>query len=160
MNSVPSSMMVKSAAASTSNTLSKPSRRRAETILPSTLEPMGMPKHSPSVTRTEGAGPTMTCLLGSRRAARTSAVESFSASAPVGHTTMHWPQDTQSTSARSRSKAQPMWVWKPRSLGPMTPTDWSWRQADTHRRHRMHLELSRTRWRAVSSGWGSRLSLA
>ena len=47
--------------------------------------------------------------------------------------TRHWPQDTQSDSARSRSKAQPMWVMKPRSLGPMTPIpppiSPSWRRA-------------------------------
>ena len=41
--------------------------------------------------------------------------------APVGHTTMHCPQDTQATSLRFCSKAQPIWVLKPRSLGPMTP---------------------------------------
>ena len=160
MNSVPSSMMVKSAAVSTSNTLSKPRRRRADTILPSTLEPMGIPKHSPRVTRTEGAGPTTTCLLGSWRADSTSAVESCSDRAPVGQDTMHCPQDTQSTSLRSRSKAQPIWVMKPRSLVPMTPTSCSLRQVATHRRHKMHLELSRTRCRAVSSIRGSSSSLA
>ena len=159
-NSVPSSMMVKSAAVSTSNTLSKPRRRRADTILPSTLVPMGISKHSPRVTRTEGAGPTTTYLLGSWRAANTSGMESCSLNAPVGQATRHWPQDTQSASARSRSKAQPMWVMKPRSLGPMTPTDWCFRQAAVQRRHRMHLELSRTRWRADASIWGTIRSLA
>ena len=150
-NSVPSSMMVKSAALSTSKTLSKPRRRRAVTILPSTLVPMGMPKHSPSVTRTEGAGPTTTCLVGSLRASHTLGVSSFSWRAPVGQATMHWPQETQSTSARSRSKAQPMWVAKPRSLGPMTPTSWYFRHTAVQRRHRTHLELSRIRWAAESS---------
>ena len=159
-NSVPSSRMVKSAAVSTSNTLSKPRRRRAVTILPSTLVPMGRPKHSPRVTRMEGAGPTTTCLAGSFRAASTRAVSSFSERAPVGQATMHWPQETQSTSARSRSKAQPMWVWKPRSLGPMTPTSWVLRHTAVHRRQRTHLELSRTRWGAEASIWGGMLSLA
>ena len=71
-----------------------------------------------------GAVCTTTCLVGSFRAASTWAVSSFSVRAPVGQATMHWPQETQSTSARSASKAQAMWVWKPRSLGPMTPTSW------------------------------------
>ena len=48
LSSVPSSMMVTSAAVSTSKTLSKPRRLRAAIILPSTLVPIGMPKHSPS----------------------------------------------------------------------------------------------------------------
>ena len=73
---------------------------------------------------------------------------------------MHWPQDTQSTSARSRSKAQPMWVAKPRPLGPMTPTSWVARHTAVQRRHSTHLELSRTRWGAESSIWGYILSLA
>ena len=55
-----------------------PRDRRAETICPSTLEPTGIPKHSPKVTRTEGAGPTTTCFLGSLMAARTLAVSSRS----------------------------------------------------------------------------------
>ena len=75
---------------------------------------------------------------------------------PVGQTTMHWPQETQATSPRSCSKAQPMWVLKPRSLGPMTPTACHFWQAATHRRQRTHLSLSRNMCLAVSSKscWG------
>ena len=47
MNSVASSIMVISAPKSVSKTLSKPRRRRAATILPSTLVPMGRPNSSP-----------------------------------------------------------------------------------------------------------------
>ena len=144
-NSVPSSRMVKSAAVSTSNTLSKPRRRRAVTILPSTLVPMGRPKHSPRVTRMEGAGPTTTCLWESFGQPHTLAVSSFSERAPVGQATMHWPQETQSHASFSRSRRSHV-VWKPRSLGPMTPTSWVLRHTAVHRRQRTHLELSRTRW--------------
>ena len=144
-------MMVKSAAVSVSNTPSKPRRRSAATILPSTLVPMGMPKHSPKVARTLGAGCTTTCLDGSRSAAHTLAVSSFSVSAPVGHTVMHWPQETQGESPKGASNAQPMCVEKPRSLAPITPTAWLALQAATQRRHRMHLLSSRTICGAESS---------
>ncbi len=155
-SSLASSTMVISAARSVSKTALKPRRRRAETILPLTLVPMGRSKASPRVTRMEGAVWTTTCLWGSERARQTSLVLSFSAMAPVGQTTMHCPQETQATSPRFCSKAQPMWVAKPRSLGPITPTDCHFWQAATHRRQRTHLSLSRNICFAVSSKscWG------
>ena len=52
MSSVPSSMMVRSAPKSVSNTLSKPRRRSAAAILPVTLVPMGRPNSSPKAART------------------------------------------------------------------------------------------------------------
>ena len=121
-NSVASSMIVKSAPVSVSNTLSKPRRRSAATILPSTFVPMGMPKHSPSVARMDGAGCTTTCFDGSFSAAQTLSVSSRSVSAPVGHTVMHCPHDTHGLSPKGASNAQAMCVEKPRSAGPMTPT--------------------------------------
>ena len=63
-----------------------------------------MPKHSPKVARTLGAVCTTTCLDGSRSAAHTLAVSSFSVSAPVGHTAMHWPQETQGESPKGALK--------------------------------------------------------
>ena len=103
------------------------------------------------VARTLGAGCTTTCLDGSRSAAHTLAVSSFSVSAPVGHTVMHWPQETQGESPKGASNAQPMCVEKPRSLAPITPTAWLALQAATQRRHRMHLLSSRTICGAESS---------
>jgi len=64
-NSVPSSMMVKSAVKSVSNTLLKPIFRKAETILPVTRCPVSIPKSSPNATRVAGAVSTTTNLLGS-----------------------------------------------------------------------------------------------
>ena len=150
INSVASSIMVISAPKSVSKTLSKPRRRRAATILPSTLVPMGISKHSPRVARIDGAVWTMTIFSGSLMASRTFWHSSFSCSAPVGQATMHWPQLTQVVSERGRSKAQAIWVSKPRLLGPMTPTCCC-SQAATQRRHRIHLALSRIRWLQDSS---------
>ena len=73
-SSLPSSMMVRSAEKLVSNTLSKPSIRRAVTILPVTTAPASMPNSSPRPTRTEGATWTMTCLEESWMAAVTSLV--------------------------------------------------------------------------------------
>ena len=89
ISSLASSMMVRSAAKSVSNTLSKPSLRSAATILPSQGEPIGRPNSSPIAARTAGAVWTSTTLSGSDSASNTSAVLSFSRSAPVGQTLMH-----------------------------------------------------------------------
>ena len=156
-NSVASSIMVKSAAVSVSNTALKPRRRKAATILPSTLVPMGRPKHSPNVARTLGAVCTTTYFSGSFRAAHTLPVSSFSVRAPVGHTVMHCPQEIQGLSPSLASKAHAMCVWNPRSVGPMTPTAWFSRQTATQRRHRIHLLLSRIMCGAdASSAYRSR----
>ena len=135
-------MMVMSAAKSVSNTPSKPSRRSAATILPCTLVPMGRPNSSPRAARTLGAVCTMTWRVGSPRAAHTLSVSSRSTSAPVGQTLMHWPQPMQVESTSLPSKAQAMWVLKPRSTTLMTPTPWFSAQVEMQRRQMMHLELS------------------
>ena len=66
-NSVPSSMMVKSAAKSVSNTLAKPSLRKAATIFPVTEVPAGRANSSPKAARTAGAVCTITVLSGSAK---------------------------------------------------------------------------------------------
>ena len=143
--------MVRSALKSVSNTLSKPRRRRDAAILPSTLVPIGRPKASPRAARTAGAVCTSTCLEGSASAANTSSVKSFSRNAPVGHTAIHWPQDTQLVSPKPISNAEPMLVTKPRSLAPITPIPCTFAQTATQRRQRIHLLLSRIMWAAESS---------
>ena len=146
-------MIVTSAAVSTSKILSKPRRRSAAASLPSTLVPIGIPKHSPSWARTLGAGPTTTVLVGSFSAAHTFGVSSRSVRAAVGHTAVHWPQATQAVLESGISKAQAIWVSKPRSQVSITPACWFLRQTATQRRHRMHLELSRTRCGIEASVW-------
>ena len=64
-NSVPSSIIVTSAAKSVSKTASKPNFFKAFVILPVTCVPTGKPKVSPKATRTEGAVLIITCFLGS-----------------------------------------------------------------------------------------------
>ena len=96
------------------------------------------------VARTLGAGCTTTCLDGSRSAAHTLAVSSFSWRAPVGQATMHWPQLTQPTSPSFWSKAGSIRVLKPRPTVPMTPIFCTLPQAAMQRRHWMHLFGSRS----------------
>ena len=151
MSSCDSSIIVRSAAMSVSYTPANPRCLRAVTILPLTLVPTGIPNASPRVTLMDGAVATITCLLGSARACHTLSVSSFSAMAPVGQTTMHWPHDTQSVLPRSSSNAQPTWVLKPLSFTPITPTLCSLLQAATHLLHRMHLLSSLYMWIAESS---------
>ena len=136
--------MVRSAATSVSNTFLKPRRRSAAAILPVTEVPIGMPNSSPSAARTAGAGCTTTYFSGSDSASKTSAVSSFSVSAPVGHTAMHWPQLMQPVSARPMFQAGRICVLKPRFTGPMTPTDCTLLQTATQRRHSTHFALLRT----------------
>ena len=105
MSSLPSSIMVRSAVKLVSNTLSKPSIRRAVVIWPVTMAPGSKPNSSPRATRTEGATWTMTCLELSWMARHTGAVESSSTMAPTGQAREHWPHSTQSVSPMGRSKA-------------------------------------------------------
>ena len=64
-------MIVRSAAKSVSNTLSKPSMRSAATIFPVLMEPGSSPKDSPMATRTAGAVWTTTVFPGSFSARQT-----------------------------------------------------------------------------------------
>ena len=91
-NSVPSSIMVRSAAKSVSNTYLKPSWRSAAAIFPVTKVPGSSPNSSPKAARTEGAVCTTTVLVGSLNARSTWLVWSTSVKAPVGHTETHCPQ--------------------------------------------------------------------
>ena len=143
-SSVASSMMVRSAPKSVSNTLSKPRRRSACVILPVTRVPMGRPNSSPSATRTAGAGCTTTNFSGSESASQTLSVSSRSRSAPTGQALMHWPQNTQSVSSMVFPNAGAITVLKPRFTAPIAPIFCTLRQTATQRRHRMHLFGSRT----------------
>ncbi len=144
MNSLPSSRMVRSAVKSVSNTLSKPIRRRAATILPVTMLPDFMPRASPRATRTAGAVCTTTCFFGSLIACQTTSVSSFSTIAPVGQTVAHWPQYVQGASSRPVMKAGATVVPKPRLTKLYTCTPWRSLQARMQRPQRMHLFWSRT----------------
>jgi len=112
--------------------------------LPVTEVPIGIPNSSPSAARTAGAGCTTTCFFGSASAANTLSVSSFSVSAPVGHTAMHWPQLMQAVSESGSPHAHEICVWKPRLTGPMTPTFCTFWQTAVQRRQRMHFALLRT----------------
>ena len=87
-----SSIIVKSAAKSVSNTLSKPNFLNAATILPVTDVPGTNPNSSPNAALTAGAVWTITVFVGSANFDRTSHVASLSTNAPVGHTATHCPQ--------------------------------------------------------------------
>ena len=122
-NSVASSIMVKSAAVSVSNTSSKPRRRRAATILPSTLVPMGRPKHSPKVARTLGAVCTTTCFVGVVQGSpHLAGVVLLGQGAGGAHGDALPAGDAGALAQLAPQRRSAMCVWKPRSLAPMTPT--------------------------------------
>ncbi len=121
-SSVPSSIMVRSAAKSVSKTLSKPRRLRPSTSSPTKGVPGSRPNSSPMVVRIAGATCTTTCLSGSARARHTLAVLSFSDKAPVGQTSTHWPQRAQATSPSSSPKAGQTLESKPLPATPKAET--------------------------------------
>ena len=88
-SSVPSSIIVRSAAVLVSKILSAPSLLIAVTILPVGREPIGIPNASPIEKRTAGAVWNITYLSGSAIAFHTSSISLFSVSAPVGQTAIH-----------------------------------------------------------------------
>jgi len=75
--------------------------------------------------------------------------------APTGQTAAHWPHCTQVTPSRSLANAGPITVAKPRPCGNSAPMPCTWLQTVTHRRHLMHLELSRTSPGVLSSRLGA-----
>ena len=145
-NSVASSMMVRSAAKSVSNTPSKPSRRRAADHLALHIGADGQAEHlaqGGADSRARSAPPR--CLDGSR-----------SGSQHLGRCCLsrrgrRWDR-RRCTGRRRRRWSRPgpcqrrsrCAVAKPRSLAPMTPTSCSLAQTAVQRRHRIHLLLSRT----------------
>ncbi len=143
-SSLPSSIIVRSAVKSVSNTLSKPRRLRPATIFLVTRLPAGIPNSSPIAARTAGAVCTTTNLSGSLIASQTRSIWLFSRSAPTGQMLIHCPQATQATSPRFFLAAGATTVSKPRSTGNSWPTLWTSRQTVTHLRQRMHLLESRT----------------
>ena len=89
----PSSIMVRSAPKSVSNTLSKPRRCSAVAILPVTARAHRHAEFLAQRGAHGGCGLHDYVLRRDRcMASHTLAVSSFSVSAPVGHTSMHWPQ--------------------------------------------------------------------
>ena len=100
-SSVPSSMMVRSAAKSVSKTCLKPMRRRAAASLPVTLAPGASPKNSPRETRMAGAAWATRTFLPSCMVPMTRSMSETSCSAPIGQASTHWPQFTQEVSLRS-----------------------------------------------------------
>ena len=142
-SSVPSSIMVRSAAKLVSYTLWKPSLLRAATILPVTGVPMGIPNSSPNAARTAGAVCTITCLP-ALKASSTLSISDFSINAPVGHTVTHCPHSMQGDFAMERFSAGATMVRKPRFSKPSMLMPWALAQRAMQRPHRMHLEVSRT----------------
>ncbi len=57
----------------------------------SLLVPGAIPKTSPSVTRTAGAKATTVLISGLLNQESAVSIWSFSAKAPTGHTSVHWP---------------------------------------------------------------------
>ena len=141
-SSVPSSIIVRSAAKSVSNTLSKPRVRNAETILPVTRVPGSIPNSSPRAARTAGAVCTITVFVGSERALITFPVSSNGVRAPVGHTATHCPQNVHGESIRSCSKAGATTDMNPRLIALSAPTDCTVLQIVSQRRHIIHLSIS------------------
>ena len=88
-SSEPSSIMVRSAEKSVSNTYSKPTRRSAQARRSTVASSRGMPSSSPQALRTAGAICTSTILSGSAMASNTVSVSSRSRRAPVGQCVMH-----------------------------------------------------------------------
>ncbi len=142
-SSVPSSMIVRSAAKSVSKTCLNPTRRRAAATRPVTFAPGSMPKKSPSDTRMAGAAWATTNFFFSCSTCITRSTTRTSCSAPVGHASVHWPQLTQVVSLRSISNGGSTMVSKPRRVKSMAATVCTSSQMRTHRPQRMHLSGSR-----------------
>ena len=122
INSWASSIMVKSAPKLVSNTLSKPMRRRSCRHLSlhircrwdSRTPRQDLPGQREPSARSHAYSDHG--WLPAHRRYRT-----FHTERPVGHTAIHWPQDTQEVSPRPISKAEPILVAKPLWFGPITP---------------------------------------
>ena len=150
-NSEASSIIVRSAPKSVSNTLSKPRPRNAATILPVTSVPGSSPNSSPSAALTEGAVWTMTVFSGSPKALTTSHVASFSTKAPVGQTAAHCPQYVHTESLRFISIAVAITDSNPLFIADNTPTVCTSLHIVSQRRHIIHLSISRIRDFEISS---------
>ena len=96
-SSVPSSMIVRSAPKLVSNTYWNPRAFAQATIFPVVISPGSRPKFSPKATRVAGAV-CSTITLPAFMAAFTRGMWLCSVMAPVGQTTLHWPQLMHSVS--------------------------------------------------------------
>ena len=90
-------MIVMSAPKFVSNTYWKPSAFAHAIILPVVISPGSRPKFSPNATRVAGAV-CITITLPAFIACFTRGMWLCSTMAPVGHTTLHWPQLMHSVS--------------------------------------------------------------
>lgn len=93
----------------------------------------------------------------SSRAFQTGPMASVSVRAPVGQTDTHWPHMAQAVELRGRPMAGEITVSKPRFWALMAPTSWTWLHTVTHRRHRMHLAVSRV-MEGDTSTWAGPIS--
>jgi len=150
-NSVPSSMIVRSAVKLVSKMSSKPSVSSAIASWPVTREPGSRPNSSPMATRMAGATCATQRLVLSLIAFQTISMWLVALSAPTGHTTVHWPQNTQLTVPIGKSIAGPITVLKPRFCAFKTPVPCTWLQTVTQRRHSTHLLILRVMDTEVSS---------
>ena len=142
-NSSASEMVVMSAPKLVSYTSSAPMIFRAGTILSMMLTPAGMPKSSPSATRTAGAICTTTRFWGSWSARHAVPIWSLTVIAPVVQTAAHWPQPTHFVSSSFRSKAGMTCSSLPRKAKFRMPCPCSSSHTRTQSPQRMHLLGSR-----------------
>ena len=89
ISSVPSSIIVRSAAKFVSNTLSNPILLTAVFNSPVNDFPGSCPNISPIAARGEGAVCIITCFVGSSMASHISSDGSFASNAPVGQRFIH-----------------------------------------------------------------------
>ncbi len=142
-SSEPSSIMVRSAEKSVSNTYSKPTRRSAQARRSTVASSRGMPSSSPQALRTAGAICTSTILSGSAMASNTVSVSSRSRRAPVGQCVMHWPHATQSVLPIGARPRVPTAVCVARLVRSQIPKPCTLSHTLMQRMHLMHLSLSR-----------------
>ena len=154
-NSLPSSIMVRSAAKSVSKTLSKPTACRAAAKRPGVASSRESPRPSPQAVRTAGATCTTVSTAGSRMASMMRLTSSRAVSAPVGQWVMHWPHRAHPASAMGRLSRTMIFVEGPTPVKSHTAQCCTFSQMATQRMHLMHLLLSRCSGKSASQGAGS-----
>ena len=122
INSADSSIIVKSALKSVSNTASKPSFFNAAASFLVTEVPAGIPNSSPIATRIAGATCTTTVLFSSLISSHTSLMYDFSVRAPVGQTATHCPQNVHCVLESGPISAGLTTAWNPLPNPVNTPT--------------------------------------
>lgn len=148
-------MMVRSAAKSVSNTLSKPTACRAAAKRPGVASSRESPTPSPQAARTAGATCTTVSTVGSRMASMMRLTSSRAVRAPVGQWVMHWPHSAQPASAMGRLSRTITFIEGPAPVKSHTPQCCTLSQMATQRMHLMHLLLSRCSGKVASHGSGT-----